>query len=119
VIRRGEIPAQWEAARRVLAERLDDVVRVLDKAFKAREQFRDVKEVEVDTGVMPVDVAVAGNAPPLAVLVLRATPSARGSASVISNPAVTWEWRDGAVRISAIGTLAASTRYLVTLALVE
>jgi hypothetical protein len=119
VIRRGEIPAAWEEARRALAERLGDIASVLDKGFKAREQFREVKEVEVDTGALPLDVFVAGNAPPLAVLVLRATPSERGSASVISNPAVTWEWTGTALRISAIGTLAASTRYLVTLALVE
>lgn len=119
MIRRGEIPEAWEKARRVLTERLDDIAGVLDRGFRSREQFRDVREVEIDTGSLPVDVLVRGNSAPLSVLVLRATPSARGSAAVISNPAVTWEWTGSAVRISALGTLASSTRYLVTLALVE
>lgn len=119
MIRRGEIPAKWEDARRALSERLADIVGVLDKGFRSREQFREVKDVEIDTGALPVDVAVRGNSAPLAVLALRAIPTALGSVNVVSGPAVTWEWRDGAIRIHALGTLTSSTRYLVTLALVE
>lgn len=119
MIRRGDIPEAWEAARRTLGERLEDIVAVLDRGFKSREQLRDVRNVEIDTGVLPIDVLVRGNSAPLEVRVLRAVQVERGSASVISNPVVTWEWRDGVVRVSAIGTLAASTRYLVTLAVVE
>jgi hypothetical protein len=121
VIRRGEIPAAWEEARRALAERLGDIASALDKGFKAREQFREVKEVEVDITALPVDVAVTGSTSPLAVMVLRASVAGRSDLAslVLTTPAITWEWRSGVVRIHGIDNLAGADRFLVTLALVE
>lgn len=119
MIRRGEIPEAWEQARRVVVERLDDITNALDRGFKSRSQFRDVREVEIDTGALPVDVLVRGTTPPLSVLCLRAVESDRSSDTVVSGAPVLWSWRNGAVRIEAIGTLDASTQYLVTLAVVE
>lgn len=119
MIRRGEIPAKWEDARRALSERLADIVSVLDRGFKAHEQFREVKDVEIDTDALPLDIEVRGSSAPLAVLALRVVETARGSSAVVSGPAVLWEWTGTALRIHGVADLSASTRYLVTLALVE
>lgn len=120
MIRRGEIPAAWEEARRALAERLGDIASVLDHGFRSREQFREVKEVEVDITALPVDVAVTGSTSPLAVMVLRASIAGRENTGlVLTTPAITWEWRSGVVRIHGIDNLVGADRFLVTLALVE
>jgi hypothetical protein len=101
----------------VLAERLDGVREVLDRGFRVREQYRDVREVEIDTGALPLDVQVRGSTAPTAVLCLRAQEPR--SAVVFSGVGVAWEWCDGIVRIHEFDALSASTRYLVTLAVVE
>lgn len=110
-----ELPAK---SRRVLDAAFRSLRSILDNGIRMREQFRCVDAV-IDTARLPVSVAVDTTAPPLSVSLLRAVVQRSTSGAVISHARVTWEWRSGAVLIHAIDGLAASTRYDVTLAVME
>ena len=115
-----QMPPTWEKAR----ERVDTALRslraVLDRGFRAREQFTSVIDAVIDTDALPLPIEVPGLlASPLSVLVLRATAQRTTDGMVITTPAVTWTWRGGRVVIHAVGTLAAATRYDATIAVME
>jgi hypothetical protein len=115
--------AKWvERLRRVLEASFGSIRTVLDAAqggIRMREQFRCIDTV-IDMAALPVSVAVEGlKAPPLAVLVLRATEQRSSTGYVFTGIGVQWEWRGGAVLVHAIDGLAASTRYDATFAVME
>jgi hypothetical protein len=114
-----EMPAR---SRRVLDAAFRSLRNVLDVAqggVRMREQFRCVDTV-IDTGELPVSITVEGiKSPPLSVLLLRATEQRSGSGLIVSGTGVIWEWRSGALLIHTVDGLGASTRYDVTLAVME
>ena len=114
-----EMPAK---SRRVLDAAFRSLRNVLDVAqggVKMREQFRCVDTV-VDMAALPVSVAVDGlKAPPLALLVLRATEQRSSTGYVFTGIGVQWEWRSGALLIHGLTDLDGATRYAVTFAVME
>lgn len=114
------LPEEYASARKVLDESFRVIREVLDGGWRWREQVRGVVSTVIDTGALPVQVEVPGaKVAPLAVLCLRAIPQRSALGQVQSGGAVTWEWRSGALLVHAIDGLAASTRYDVTLAVME
>jgi hypothetical protein len=114
------LPETYDRARRVVDESFRVIREVLDGGWRWREQVRGVVSTVIDTGELPVQVAVpAVVTSPTAVLLLSAVPQRSASGQVISSAAVTWEWRSGALLIHSIDGLAATTRYNAVLAVME
>lgn len=114
------LPEKYDAARKVVDESFRVLREVLDGGFRWREQVRGVVDTVIDTGVLPVQIDVpAVKTAPLSVLCLRAIPQRSASGQVISGAAVTWEWRSGTLLVHSVDGLAATTRYDVTLAVME
>jgi hypothetical protein len=115
-----EMPETWPLARERVDAALRSLRAVLDRGFRAREQYSAVVDTVIDTDALPMPIEVPGlRSTPLSVMVLRATAQRTADGMVITTPAVTWTWRGGRVVIHAVGTLAAATRYDATIAVME
>jgi hypothetical protein len=115
-----EMPDTWPLARERVDAALRSLRAVLDRGFRAREQYSAVVDTVIDTDALPMPIEVPGlRSTPLSVMVLRATAQRTADGMVITTPAVTWTWRGGRVVIHAVGTLAAATRYDATIAVME
>lgn len=72
----------------------------------------------IDTGALPVTIALPANVRPRGLRLLRAV--VQDGETVISGGAITWDARAaGVVRVHSLGALAASTRYDATIAVEE
>lgn len=110
-----------DALRRMLDAFVQSVREILVGGWRWREQVEHVIDVTLDTGDLPITVAVSGlRERPLGVVMLRATVEGDTGETVISGGHVTWSWTgDEAVSLSSLGALASSTRYHVTIAVME
>lgn len=113
------VPSEWTKAQPVLDQHARSIGLVLDRGFQVREQIREVHDVVIDTDALPVALLVASRTRPLAVLLLSAVVRFSSDGKSVSGGAITWEWRNGTVRLHAIDGLAASTIYNATIAILE
>lgn len=113
------IPEDFSKARRALDEAFRSLREVLDRGFRAREQFPCVLDTVIDAGELPTTYSVPGiTQAPTAVLLLRATAQGGASGQFVSGGSVTWEWRGGRLLLVDVDALA-SGRWDATLAVVE
>lgn len=104
---------------RVLRGAVDGMRSILNGGMRVRDQFGgQVIDTQIDTGALPLDVKVAATRPPLGVLLLRAEVPRLGG-TVLSGGSVTWEYRGGILRLSALSALSATTRYDCTILVLE
>lgn len=125
-VRVARLPSDPEEMRKAQDEINRGVRDVLDGGYggiRVSEQFSRILETVIDTGRFPITVsndALKGlAAPPLGLLLLRATVQRTTSGRNLSGGTVDWEWRDGALVLHAVSGLAATTRYNATLLVME
>lgn len=112
------MPLEWADARSTLDSVLYSLAQIVDRGFRTRDQCKLVFDVKLNTGSLPISLDI-GPAVPVEVRLLSAIIPSSTDAKVISGGSVTWEWRAGAVKIHALGSLAATTTYNAVIAVVE
>lgn len=114
------IKESWADMVRPLQALVRQLVGILNGGVRLDEQSAgEVKKGVRYIGGETLTVSTKLKTTPAAVLVLSAREALTGSATVISGCAVTWSYANGAISITAITGLTASTDYLVTLWVVE
>lgn len=97
---------------------LRDLVDAL-RGVRVRDQVRIVVDTVVDTAAMPLELALPGDATPLGIVLVRAMEQGSDDGHAISGGGVTWSPGGAGVLIHEIDSLAASTRYDATIAVLE
>jgi hypothetical protein len=110
----------FEAVARDLDGYLREVREILNGGLRLRDQVRVVRDVVIDTAVLPVSIEVPAGLRPIGVVLVRAVEQGTADGQVISGGAVTWDAQGiGSIRIHVVDALAASTRYDAVIAVVE
>ena len=104
---------------RVVRGAIDGLRQIVNGGMRVRDQFgRQVIDLQIDTGELPIDVEIKATRPPTGVLLLRAILPREGGYQ-LSGGVVTWEWRGGSLRIKDLSALSATTRYDCTILVLE